>query len=154
MNRELRTLVPAALCAMLLALAPGPAQANDADRAVNGMLGPMTGQQTYEQICAGCHMPGGKGAVGAGTYPAFVGNPAVASSNYMAVTILNGRRNMPAFAKPVDGGGWFVPTWLTEQQIADVINYIRGNFGNKYRDKISAEQVRALRPPPAPAQKK
>lgn len=147
MNFKLRTMIVAGL---LGALAPVTlAQASAADGAANGMLGPMTGKQTYEQICAGCHMPGGKGAVGAASYPAFAGNPAMASSNYMAVTILNGRRNMPAFGKPDNLEGWFVPTWLTEQQIADVINYIRVNFGNKYRDRITADQVRALRPPPA-----
>lgn len=149
MNRKLRTAsVLALLAALATPLSMDQAQASDVDGdASEGMLGPLTGQQIYEQICAGCHMPDGKGAVGAGAYPAFAGNPRVASPQYLAVTIQGGRRNMPAFSKPERAEGFFVPTWLTERQVAEVINYIRSNFGNKYTDKITAEEVRALRPP-------
>lgn len=137
--------------ASLIALAM-PAFAADADEATKaatedaGMLGTTSGTQTYAQICQGCHMSQGRGAVGAGSYPAFAGNPAVASSRYMAVTILNGRRNMPAFAKPSDWQFWFPPTWLTDRQVADVINYIRTSFGNDYQDPITATDVKSLRP--------
>jgi mono/diheme cytochrome c family protein len=113
-----------------------------------GMLGTTSGEAVYQQICQGCHMSEGRGAQGAGSYPAFAGNPAVASANYMAVTILNGRRNMPAFARPQRNDNFFGPTWLSDEQIANVINYIRTGFGNDYRDPISAADVRALRPQP------
>ena len=111
------------------------------------MLGTNSGEQIYAQICQGCHMPGGKGATGAGSYPAFVGNPNLASSRYMALTILNGRRNMPAFARS-DQQFYFPPTWLTDQQVANVVNYIRTSFGNDYRDPITAAEVREMQPPP------
>ena len=31
------------------------------------------------------------------------------------------------------------------QQVADVVNYIRTHFGNKYKDKVTAEDVKPLR---------
>ena len=111
-----------------------------------GMLGKVSGAQIYEQLCQGCHMPDGRGATGAGRYPSFAGSPAVASSRYMAVTILQGRGNMPSFAKPEQHEHFFPPTWLTDAQVADVINHIRTNFGNHYSDPITAEDVRALHP--------
>ena len=119
-----------------------------------GMLGTNDGGQVYAQICQGCHMPGGRGAEGAGRYPAFAGNPAIASAPYMVVTILEGRRNMPAFRKPTDNANFFPPVYLTDTQVAAVVNYIRGNFGNAYTDTITAQDVARLRPapdaPPAP----
>lgn len=146
---------PLVALALLVALG-APATAQDAKQAEptaapavedTGMLGTNSGEQIYAQICQGCHMPGGKGAEGAGRYPAFVDNPNLASTRYMALTILNGRRNMPAFVRPERGEFYFPPTWLTDQQVANVVNYIRTSFGNDFRDPITADEVRALQPP-------
>src|ERR1700732_4015687 len=32
------------------------------------------GEELFANVCRGCHMPDGKGAVGAGTYPSLVAN--------------------------------------------------------------------------------
>jgi mono/diheme cytochrome c family protein len=102
------------------------------------------GRQIYEHICQGCHMRDAGGAVGAGHYPALANNPALASRQYVALTILMGRRNMPAFgAKHAIGFGG-PPAVLSEAQIAAVINYVRAHFGNSYQDPITAAEVKAL----------
>ena len=104
----------------------------------------MDGRQIYEHICQGCHMPDGGGAVGAGHYPALAKDPTLNSRQYMALTILMGRRNMPAFgAKHAIGFGG-PPVTLDNAQIAAVINYVRTNFGNHYKDSITAAEVAAL----------
>ena len=90
--------------------------------------------------------PLGKGAVGAGYYPAFAGNRALASPQYVALTILQGRNNMPSFARPTQPQFFFPATWLTDEQIANLTNYLRMHFGNAYPDKITAADVRALHP--------
>lgn len=108
-----------------------------------GMLGTTSGEAVYTRICQGCHMPDGKGAVGAGAYPAFAGNPKLASSRYMALTILQGRGNMPSFQH--QPGEFGFGAWLTDVQIANVINHVRTHFGNHYADPISAEEVKSLR---------
>ena len=115
-----------------------------------GMLGTNDGAQIYAQICQGCHMPGGRGAEGAGRYPAFAGNPALASAPYMVVTIVQGRRNMPSFAKPDAAETFFPPVYLTDAQVASVVNYIRTSFGNQYPDRITAEDVARIKPQPQP----
>jgi mono/diheme cytochrome c family protein len=135
--------------ALLLAVAgfAAPAVAEDApapDPA--GMLGVTRGEDIYAQLCQGCHMPGGTGATGAGQYPAFAGNPNLASAPYVVVTILGGRRNMPAFDQARAPSGFFPPTWLTDEQVANVVNYLRSQFGNRYPDTVTAADVRALRP--------
>jgi mono/diheme cytochrome c family protein len=62
----------------------------------------------------------------------------------MALTILTGRRNMPAFGARHAVGFGGAPTVLTDVQIAAVINYVRSNFGNHYKDSITAAEVSAL----------
>ena len=134
--------------ALLVALLGVPALADDAfpPPPPEGSLGTTEGAAIYAQVCQGCHMPDGKGAVGAGNYPAFAGNPNMASARYMAVVIVGGRRNMPGFAPEHAIGPYFEPAWLTDVQIANVINHIRTHFGNHYDDPITAEEVTALHP--------
>jgi mono/diheme cytochrome c family protein len=130
----------AAICASSITFAETDAP----DPATTGILGTSSGEAVYTQICQGCHMAEGRGAVGAGYYPAFAGNPTLASTSYMAATILNGRRNMPSFERHANNEFFFPPTWLSDTQIANVINYVRSHFGNHYTDSISAADVAAL----------
>jgi mono/diheme cytochrome c family protein len=102
------------------------------------------GQQVYLHICRGCHMPDAGGAVGAGHYPALAKDPTLISRQYMALTILAGRRNMPAFGAKHALGFGGPATVLSNTQIAAVINYVRSNFGNHYKDSITAAEVDAL----------
>jgi mono/diheme cytochrome c family protein len=106
-----------------------------------------SGQEIYEQICQGCHMPDGKGATGAGKYPALAGDPALLSTKFMAVTLLEGRRNMPKFGGNGNAGLFFTLPTLDDEQIAAVINYVRGHFGNHFKGTITPAEVKALRQP-------
>jgi mono/diheme cytochrome c family protein len=93
------------------------------------------GAKLYQAICQGCHMPQGQGAKGAGFYPALANNARLASSAYPTYVVLAGLRGMPPFAGR-----------LTNQQVAEVVNYVRRNFGNDYQDAVTAEAVKGLRP--------
>ena len=102
------------------------------------------GRQVFEHICQGCHMPNAGGAVGAARFPALADNPTLASREYVALTVLMGRRNMPAFGAKHAIGFAGPPVVLSETQMAAVINYVRTHFGNHYKDSISAAEVAAL----------
>ena len=101
------------------------------------------GADTYAHICQGCHMAQGQGAVGAGHYPKLAGDPALVSWQYLAMTVLNGKNGMPSFGLPADQVG-FGTVRLSDAQVADVVNYVRSHFGNKYKDKTTPDQVAAL----------
>jgi mono/diheme cytochrome c family protein len=92
------------------------------------------GQAIYTNVCQGCHMPDAKGAVGAGMYPALAKNAKLEVAGYPVAVITHGQKAMPSFG-----------TLLNDQQVADVVNYIRTNFGNKYNDKVKPEDVKAQR---------
>ena len=92
------------------------------------------GQAIFTNICQGCHMPNAQGAVGAGMYPALAKNAKLEVAGYPVAVVVHGQKAMPAFG-----------SLLNDQQIADVVNYVRGNFGNKYKDKVSAADVKAQR---------
>ena len=103
------------------------------------------GEEVYSHICRGCHMPEGQGAVGAGHYPKLAGDPALASWQYVAMTVLSGRNGMPSFGEPAHQDPTnFGAVHLSDQNIAEVVNYVRSHFGNKYKDKVTTSQVAKL----------
>jgi mono/diheme cytochrome c family protein len=135
----------ATLCIALAgAAASTGARADDSGILNAARLDTTDGQQIYEVICQGCHMSVAQGAVGAGHFPALAKDATLASRQYMAITLLMGRRNMPAFGARHAIGFGGPPATLTEEQIAAVVNYVRSHFGNRYADLITAAEVRAL----------
>ena len=127
-----------------IALVDTPARAGSTGILDAAILSTTDGRQIFEQICQGCHMPNGQGAVGAGHFPALANNRTLASRQHVAVTILMGRRNMPAFGAKHAIGFVGPPASLSTGQIAAVINYVRTHFGNRYTDSITAAEVEAL----------
>src|ERR1700728_4484405 len=94
----------------------------------------QTGEDLFRNICQGCHMPDAKGPIGAGAYPALASNPRLAAAIYPITVVLHGQRAMPPFGQT-----------LTDEQIAAVLNYVRTNFGNRYKDLITPSAVHARR---------
>ena len=92
------------------------------------------GATIYRAVCQGCHMPDGRGARGAGEYPALAGNDKLASAAFPASRVLNGWSGMPRFAD-----------MLSDAQIAEVVNYVRTNFGNRFTDRLTADDVARMR---------
>ena len=93
-----------------------------------------SGEALYNATCAGCHMPDGKGAQGAGHYPALADNPAVEAAPYVIVNVLHGRKAMPSFGDA-----------MNDDQVAAVVNYTRTHFGNRFAGGVTPSEVRSLR---------
>jgi mono/diheme cytochrome c family protein len=128
------------LIVMLMGVATVSAQAvaQDAPRTFTISPGYLftekTGEALYNATCAGCHMPDGKGAQGAGHYPALADNPAVEAAPYVIVNVLHGRKAMPSFGDE-----------MNDDQVAAVVNYTRTHFGNRFAGSVTPSQVRSLR---------
>ena len=125
-----------ALAAVTVAVAQPPATPGaDPDGAFAGrQFGEPTGEKMFRRVCAACHMPDAKGAVGAGAYPALAGNKKLAVKAYPAYVVLHGLNGMPP-----------IGNMMTDQQVADVVNHLRTHFGNKYKDVVTADEIKAMR---------
>jgi mono/diheme cytochrome c family protein len=122
---------------LALAYAAMPRQAHaDAATISTLQVTAVAGASVYRQVCQGCHMPGGRGAAGAGAFPALAGNSHLEEAGYPITMVLNGHGGMP----------WFNGV-LNDTQIANVVNYVRTNFGNHYTDMAAPADVAALRGP-------
>ena len=95
----------------------------------------QSGEQLFANVCQGCHMPDAKGATGAGTYPSLAANRNLEAGGYPVYVVVNGQRAMPPFGM-----------MMSDDQVAAVVNYLRTHFGNDYRDAVTVEDVKAVRP--------
>jgi len=119
---------------VLSALAALPAAAQETPDFRGAPFTMQGGEAVYRGVCQGCHMADAKGATGAGTYPALASNSKLANAGYVLTMVLNGHKAMPPFR------GHF-----TDRQVADVVNYVRSHFGNRYKDGVKEADVKALR---------
>jgi mono/diheme cytochrome c family protein len=106
----------------------------DAASTAPSAVSAVSGEDTYQHLCAACHMPDAMGAAGAGTYPALASNPRLIAKGYPLYVVLKGKNGMPSMAD-----------MLTDEQVADVVNYVRSHFGNSYADQVTVAEVAQLR---------
>jgi mono/diheme cytochrome c family protein len=139
---------PVALRAIALIVsgaAGSPALADDASAKSAAMshgweFSELGGADLFRNVCAACHQPDAKGAVGAAAYPPLAADEKLASTDFMLTVLMGGLKGMPPLGD-----------MMSDTQVADVINYIRTHFGNSYPGAITAADVSAARrrtPPP------
>lgn len=117
---------------------PGGAQAGELTPAARG-------KKIYMANCATCHQANGEGV--AGQYPPLVGSEFVLlGTKRPAMIVLKGLEG-PLTVKGVKYGSAVMQPWdktLTDAKIADVLTYIRSEWGNT-AGPVAAEGVAALR---------
>jgi mono/diheme cytochrome c family protein len=98
------------------------------------------GAQVYLNNCASCHQLNGEGLAGA--VPALKGNGAVTAKGPQDVirVVLGGLSAQGTYA-PMPGVG----VGMTDQQVADVTNYVRQSWGNAAPATAGAGMVGTLR---------
>jgi mono/diheme cytochrome c family protein len=102
------------------------------------------GKEVYTLYCITCHMADGNGT--ADVYPpvaktAYLKNPAKTLIN---IILLGQNGNITVNGKKYDGQ-MPAQNFLTDEQVADVLNYTRNSFGNKIPTAITPQQVKDLR---------
>jgi mono/diheme cytochrome c family protein len=104
------------------------------------------GKKIFSANCAVCHQPNGLGAAGQG-YPPLAGSEIVnGGSRRPAMIVLKGLQG-PITVKGMQFGTAVMQPWdktLTDAKIADVLTYIRQEWGNK-GGPVSTAQITALR---------
>lgn len=102
------------------------------------------GRLVYMDQCAGCHMENGQGI--AHVFPAIQGNTGVHAQDptSLARLVLEGAPSARTQAKPE---GFAMPAFgwkLSDDDIADVLTYVRGSWGNK-AGPVKASKIASVR---------
>ena len=105
------------------------------------------GEMIYEMACLPCHQPEGKGLPG--VYPPLAGSEWVRGDAARLIKIvLHGLQGPITVAGQNFGGPGAVPMpalgGLTDEQVADVLTFVRGTFGPNAAP-VKAAEVQAIR---------
>ena len=102
------------------------------------------GKEVYTLYCQSCHIEDGKGT------PDI--NPPVAKADYVKKpaktligVVLDGQSGEVVINGKKYNAIMAPQPYLTDEQIADVLNYIRNSWGNKISGTITPAAVKALR---------
>ncbi len=103
------------------------------------------GKEVYTTFCQNCHMEDGKGQAGV--------FPPLAKSDYLAKptktlieNIMNGQTGEIVVNGKKYNGQMLPYNYLTDEQIADVINYMKNSWGNTSTSVVTPAMVKKLRP--------
>ena len=97
----------------------------------------------YEVDCSACHGLSGEGITG--MVPAFAGNGAMQNDpTNMIHALLDGARAPHTADRPTSAGMPAFSWKLNDQEMADVLNYVRNSWGNQAAE-VKASQVADLR---------
>ena len=126
----------------------GNAAARDFVVKIGGAVPPPEhpGKATYDSLCLNCHQANAKGL--ANIYPPLAGSEWVTGDKGALIKMLLHGLSGPITVKgePFGTGNPIPmpPSGLDDQKTADVLTYIRANFGNQ-ADAVTVEEVRTLR---------
>lgn len=115
---------------------PGPSQ-DELARSVE------RGKEVYTAQCMSCHQPNGEGLTG--VYPPLAGSDHLTKDQDKSISVILFGQNEEI---TVNGTRYSVPmaamNSLTDQQIADVLNYMGQSWGNQF-DVVTPSQVKSKR---------
>jgi mono/diheme cytochrome c family protein len=101
------------------------------------------GQEIYMKYCLACHQAPGSGVPG--MYPTLQKTDWVNGDKSRLISLLlNGQQGEITVNGQVFRGVMPTHQYLTDEQIADVLTYVRSNFGNT-AGKVLPEEVAGIR---------
>jgi len=100
------------------------------------------GKDLYEGICMACHLNEGQGI--AGVFPPLAKSDYLMKDLDRSIKVLIEGQQGEITVNGKKYNGAMPATGLDDQDISDVLNYIRNSWGNK-GDKVSKEQVAKVR---------
>jgi len=96
------------------------------------------GEKVYYQYCSACHQMNGQGA--SGRFPPLVNTDWVTGNKERLIqVILNGMEGSLEIDGEVYNGVMPQHSFLKDQEIAQVLSYVRSSFGNEASEIIEAE---------------
>jgi mono/diheme cytochrome c family protein len=102
------------------------------------------GKEVYTTYCITCHMPAGNAT--ANVFPPLAKSDFLKKPIDTLINLVLEGRSGDMIVNDTTYNGQMLPlNYLTDEQISDVLNYTRNSFGNKMKDPVLPENVKALR---------
>ncbi len=101
------------------------------------------GASVYNNFCASCHLAGGEGIEG--VFPPLKGSDWLSEQPEKSIHAIKFGISGPIEVNGQTYDNLMPALGLTDQEIADVMNYISASWGNQLEEPISPEKVGSIK---------
>ncbi len=100
------------------------------------------GKEIYSDLCVTCHLPTGKGIPG--TYPPLDGSNWLTEKREASIRGVKYGMQGPIEVNGEKYDNVMTPMGLSDQEVADALNYVMNSWSNNIDDMVTAEEVAAV----------
>lgn len=101
------------------------------------------GKKIYGELCVTCHLPTGKGI--AGTYPPLDGSNWLTEKREESIRGVKYGMQGPIEVNGEKYDNVMTPMGLSDQEVADAMNYVMNSWSNNIKDMVTVEEVSAIK---------
>ena len=103
------------------------------------------GRQVYEDFCITCHQDSGEGVEG--IYPPLASSDYLMAQRTPSIRGIKYGQRGPLEVNGITYDNVMIPMGLSDQEVADVMNFIRNTWGNRSTEEMVTEaEVSAVGP--------
>jgi mono/diheme cytochrome c family protein len=100
------------------------------------------GKLVYDDMCITCHMADGKGVPKA--FPPLANSDYLRENQNKSITAVKKGMSGKIVVNGVTYNSVMAPLGLSDQEVADVVNYINNSWGNNIKNFVTPEKVSKL----------
>lgn len=101
------------------------------------------GKQIYTDFCVACHLPNGKGL--AKVYPPLANSDYLMNKRELSIKAVKYGQKGEITVNGKTYNNVMTPLGLSDEEVADVMNYITNSWGNKNNNLITVEEVSKIK---------
>ncbi len=101
------------------------------------------GKEIYTDFCITCHLANGKGITG--TFPPLDGSNWLTEKRLETIHAVKYGLQGPIVVNGEKYDMVMTPQGLTDQEVADVLNYVMNSWSNSSKKSVSPEEVKAVK---------
>ena len=102
------------------------------------------GKDIYQDFCVTCHLPTGEGVEN--TFPPLANSDYLMNNREKSIRGVKYGQRGELVVNGVTYDNTMMPMGLTDEEIADVMNYVYNSWGNKNNTMVTAEEVAGIGP--------
>lgn len=101
------------------------------------------GKMVYDDFCITCHLPSGKGIPG--NFPPLDGSDWLTKKRTESIHAIKYGLQGPITVNGENYNNVMVSMGLTDQEVADVMNYINNSWSNSIKKPVTLDEVKAVK---------
>lgn len=100
------------------------------------------GSEVYQNFCVQCHLPTGKGVPN--NFPPLAGSNWLTEKRTESIHSVKFGQRGEIVVNGVTYDGIMTPMGLSDEEVADVLNYVMNSWGNTQEEMVTVEEVAAV----------